>query len=583
MQIQLKKHYGRYSKYKQTGIPWLGEVPMEWNLQPLKRMASFQSGDGFGEEHQGVENGEIPFCKVSDINGSDIFIDTANNFVSHNLVRQNRWHLIPKGSILTAKIGAALLKNYRKINIRECCIDNNMLAILPKKKVDLKYLFWFLHTVDFAELQNISSVPSVNMQMLRELIGTLPDSMEQIAISNYLDEKSALIESIIEQKQKQIELLKEKRASLINRAVTKGIRTKVMFDTNAFDQWQKLSKKEQERLLEQVEIIYTHIQEDELPSSLRSGLSAAKKVLTNGVILDVSRFDNCKFGGQEDSENIDTIVGNGQKQNHNRDALIANTAKMQHYLLITDDQRLQKKCSEIGSEAIPFKEFIACFAMKESGVEWIDQIPQSWRVSRLKFLTNKPFQYGANEAALEEDATQPRFVRITDVDENGNLRDDTFKSLNETLAKDFLLEDGDILFARSGATVGKTFQYKDSWGKCCFAGYLIRFSPNKKKIASDFFNYITSSRYYQEWKNSIFIQATIQNISAEKYKNFWITFPSIEEQNRVIKYLDLETKKIDLAIQKIDLSMALLREYKTSLVSSVVTGKIKVPNLDKND
>ena len=123
----------------------------------------------------------------------------------------------------------------------------------------------------------------------------------------------------------------------------------------------------------------------------------------------------------------------------------------------------------------------------------------------MKFLAKTPLQYGANEAALDDNRLNPRFIRITDIDEDGDLREDTFKSLSQEIAKPYLLNDGDVLLARTGATVGKTFKYKINWGLCCFAGYLIKISVNENKISSDYLKYITESDYYWEWINSILL------------------------------------------------------------------------------
>ena len=111
---------------------------------------------------------------------------------------------------------------------------------------------------------------------------------------------------------------------------------------------------------------------------------------------------------------------------------------------------------------------------KDSGVAWLGEIPQHWEVKRLKFLLSEPLKYGANEAAELTDTDLPRYIRITDVNEDGSLRDDTFRSLPNDIAEPYLLNEGDILLARSGATVGKTFIYRNFWGMAAYAGYLIR-------------------------------------------------------------------------------------------------------------
>ena len=111
---------------------------------------------------------------------------------------------------------------------------------------------------------------------------------------------------------------------------------------------------------------------------------------------------------------------------------------------------------------------------KASGVEWLGEVPEHWDVRRLKSLVEEPLKYGANESAELDDRTLPRFVRITDIDDDGGLRDETFKSLPAEVAEPYLLKEGDVLLARSGATVGKSFIYSNEWGTACFAGYLIR-------------------------------------------------------------------------------------------------------------
>jgi type I restriction enzyme S subunit len=102
----------------------------------------------------------------------------------------------------------------------------------------------------------------------------------------------------------------------------------------------------------------------------------------------------------------------------------------------------------------------AATGYKPSGIEWLGDIPVHWEVKRLKWLLSEKLMYGANESAEFEDINWPRYIRITDFGDDGKLRPETFKSLSYEVAKEYLLEDGDILFARSGATVGKTFQFK---------------------------------------------------------------------------------------------------------------------------
>lgn len=121
-------------------------------------------------------------------------------------------------------------------------------------------------------------------------------------------------------------------------------------------------------------------------------------------------------------------------------------------------------------------------------------------------MTNEHLQYGANEAAEHSNPDWPRFIRITDINENGTLKDDTFRSLPRDVAKEYHLLPGDLLFARSGATVGKTFIYDELWGKACFAGYLIRFRSNLARAYPKYIYLFTLSSLYQQWRNGVLIK-----------------------------------------------------------------------------
>ena len=214
--------------------------------------------------------------------------------------------------------------------------------------------------------------------------------------------------------------------------------------------------------------------------------------------------------------------------------------------------------------------------MKDSGIEWIGEISEHFDVKKLKFLILKNPQYGANcEPESDVDKFDYRYIRITDINENAELND-SIVYLNEEDAKQFILNQNDILFARSGATVGKTYLYDERDGECCFAGYLIRYVLNKDLLDPKYLLYYTFSKSYSEWIKIVSTQATIQNVSAEKYNNLFIPLPNINEQKQIVNFLNYEISKIDKTIEKIQENIDLLNEYKVSLIYHVVTGKIDV-------
>ena len=215
--------------------------------------------------------------------------------------------------------------------------------------------------------------------------------------------------------------------------------------------------------------------------------------------------------------------------------------------------------------------------MKDSGIQWIGEIPEGWEIVRLKHLLDGTLTYGANESAESDNKEWPRYIRITDIAENGSLRESTFKSLSPDKAENYLLQKGDVLFARSGATVGKTFLFEENIS-ACFAGYLIKATPNKTKLNSRFLYFYTISNAYESWKNSVYIQSTIQNIGADKYSQLPVSTPPLSEQQVIADYLDKKTHDIDAALTQIDNQITDLQAYRTALISEAVTGKIDVRN-----
>jgi type I restriction enzyme S subunit len=137
-------------------------------------------------------------------------------------------------------------------------------------------------------------------------------------------------------------------------------------------------------------------------------------------------------------------------------------------------------------------------------------------------------------------------------------------------AAPYLLKDGDLLFARSGATSGKTFLYQSTWGVCAYAGYLIRARMNQQKAVPAFVKYFTASTNYWQWLSAVFIQSTIQNVSAEKYADLQLSLPPISEQRSIAAFLDQETGRVDRLVAKKRELITRLKEKRTALISHTV-------------
>lgn len=124
--------------------------------------------------------------------------------------------------------------------------------------------------------------------------------------------------------------------------------------------------------------------------------------------------------------------------------------------------------------------------------------------------------------------------------------------------------------------------YREDWGQCCFAGYLIRARLDSKQALPQYIRYFSESRLYWQYITSEQIQATIQNVSAERYGNLPIPLPNVVEQRTIVGFLDRETAKIDALIGKQEQLIATLREDRIATITHAVTKGLD-PNVEMKD
>ena len=144
-------------------------------------------------------------------------------------------------------------------------------------------------------------------------------------------------------------------------------------------------------------------------------------------------------------------------------------------------------------------------------------------------------EYGAQSASIKYDPTRPRYVRITDINDDGTLNDDVVASINPDDDEQYRLEYGDFLFARMGATVGKTFTFIA--GNQIFAGYLIRYKLNQKLINPRYLFWYTKLNEYWNWVKLNQSGAAQPGINAKKYGSLRIPVPPIEQQEKFADFV----------------------------------------------
>lgn len=150
----------------------LGDIPRGWACGALGDICTFTAGSAFAPEHQGSTEGDYPFIKVSDMNlaGNEVFIQSANNYVSKAQQSEMKAKLHPLGATVFAKIGVALISNRRRLLTSPTIIDNNLMSARPVEgKSGQYFLYSLLSTLDFNTLVSGTALPYINVSDLKKI------------------------------------------------------------------------------------------------------------------------------------------------------------------------------------------------------------------------------------------------------------------------------------------------------------------------------------------------------------------------------------------------------------------------------
>jgi len=154
--------------------------------------------------------------------------------------------------------------------------------------------------------------------------------------------------------------------------------------------------------------------------------------------------------------------------------------------------------------------------------------------------------YGIGASAVEYDKNLYTYLRITDIKDDGSLNYSNLKSVNDENVNKFILENGDIVFARTGNSTGKSYYYDGEILNLVYAGFLIKFSLNDKKVNPKFIKYYTMTNEYKNWVKEIQTGSTRGNINEKMYGNMRIKLPPRYYQDEVVSLLDKIDKKIKI-------------------------------------
>ena len=211
---------------------------------------------------------------------------------------------------------------------------------------------------------------------------------------------------------------------------------------------------------------------------------------------------------------------------------------------------------------------------RDTGVPWLEEVPAHWQVRRLKTLCSRSARYGANVAATSYATAGVRFLRTTDITEDGQLNGSGVFLPQESV-DNYLLADGDVLISRSG-TIGRSFLYERRiHGPCAYAGYLVRFVPAPIELPKFIFLF-TKTHAFAWFLRVMAISSTIENVNGEKYSNCPLPQPPHSEQAAIVRFLDYADRRIRRYISAKQKLIALLEEQKQAIIRQAVTGQIDV-------
>lgn len=431
----------KYPEYKASGVEWLGKIPSDWSVWKVSRLFK-KIGSGTTPKAgtpEYYENGTIPWVNTGDLNDGYIY-DCSNYITQKAFDDHSTLKIYEKGTLLVAMYGATIGKiaitNFAACTNQACC------SLTHSKRIDVKFAFyWFIaNKENIINLSYGGGQPNISQDVVRSLRIPICAPSEQQSIVRFLDHKTGQIDRFIANRQKQIELLKEQKAGIINKAVTKGINP---------------------------------------------------------------------------------------------------TAKM-----------------------------------KDSGIEWIGEVPEHWeiwKVSRLFRTIGSGTTPKTGTPEYYEDGTVS-WVNTGDL--NDGILESCKTLITEKAFSDHstlkLYKKGTLLIAMYGATIAKLsiLNFDACTNQACCA------LANSKLIEIDFaFNWFLSQK-----QNIINLSygGGQPNISQDVVRSIRIPLPPSTEQKEIIEFIKSETSTIDTLISKYQKQIDLMQEYRTSLISQAVTGKIDV-------
>ena len=211
--------------------------------------------------------------------------------------------------------------------------------------------------------------------------------------------------------------------------------------------------------------------------------------------------------------------------------------------------------------------------LKDSGVEWIGQVPEHWEVKKLKFVSK------INQHTLPENTNGSLSIKYVDIGsvsfENGIEKVENFSFKNAPSRARRLANRGDIVVSTVRTYLKAITMVKEEHQDCIFSTGFAVITSNKC-LEDNFFELYAKSDAFTEQVSVFSKGMSYPAINSTDLSNLWITVPPISEQQKIADYLEIQVSKINQAIALKTAHIEKLKEYKSVLINDVVTGKVRV-------
>ena len=223
-----------YPEYKSSGVDWLGEIPTHWQASRLKMFSKIYSGGTPDtKEKKYWENGTVPWIASGEVNQE--LITEVTTYITKEALKNSSAKWIPKNAIVMALAGQGRTKGTVALTGVEVTCNQSLAAIVTKN-TNYKYLFYWLKS-KYQDIRGLvgEDRDGLNLDLIGAISIPIPLLAEQQKIVDFLDYKMGQCDRFISNRQKQIELLNEQKAAIINKAVTKGINPNAKMKPSGID------------------------------------------------------------------------------------------------------------------------------------------------------------------------------------------------------------------------------------------------------------------------------------------------------------------------------------------------------------